>query len=272
MSRRISALAALLAAPAVVFAGAAQAETRVSFASGVDYSSGDYGDVTDTEVVSVPLSGRLTSGDWSFRVSIPYLSITGPADVADVIEGGGDGGDGTGSEGTIVRTGTESGFGDTSLSLTRRFRDIGGSESNLYVDVTGRMRLPTGDEETGLGVGATDYALSGEIGNSWDAGGAYVSAGRRFLGERDTGSDRQDGWQARVGGWLRAGEKTRYGAYYSWREASIEGNEDPSEVGANLSHRMSEALRVSVNASAGLSDASPDYSAGVSFTWRTEAF
>ena len=285
MSRRGSALAAFLTAPIIFLAGAAHAEThtytpktfytRVSFASGVDFSSGDYGEAMDTEVVSVPLSARVTTNDWSFRVSIPYLSITGPADVADTTDGGGDGGDGgdgTGADGAIARTGTESGFGDTSLSVTRSFRHVGGRSSHVYVDVTGRVRLPTGDEDRGLGVGATDYTLNSEVGNSWDSGGAYVSAGRRFLGDRDTGSERQDGWQAGIGGWLRAGEKTRIGASYSWREASVDGNEDPSEVGAYVSYRMTEALRISANASGGLSDASPDYSAGVRFTWRTEAF
>lgn len=269
MSKTGLVLGAILAAPCLMLAGAASADTRVSFASGVDYSSGDYGDPTDTEVVSVPLSARVTTANWSFRLSIPYLSITGPADVADTVEGGGDGGDGTGAGGTIVRTGTERGFGDTTIAATRSFRHLGGADSNLYIDVTGRVRLPSGDDEKGLGVGTTDYGLVGELGNSGSAGGAYVSAGRRFLGDR-TGSTRQDGWQAGAGGWLRAGEKTRVGAFYSWREASVAGNEDPSEIGAYVSHRMNDALRVSLNASGGLSEASPNYSAGVRFTWRSD--
>ncbi len=254
------------AAVAACMAGAANADTRVSFATGLDYSSGDYGDTTDTEVISVPLSARITSGDWSFRASVPYLSITGPADVADT-EGGGDGGDGSGG-GTVIRTGTENGIGDTTLTVTRSFRRLGGSKA--YFDLSGRVRLPTGDEDRGLGVGATDYSVLGEIGNSGDAGGVYLSAGHRFLGDPD-GADRQDGWQGALGGWLRAGEKTRVGGSYWWREASFEGNKDPSGVSAYVSYRMSDNLRVALNAGAGLNEATADYSAGVRFTWRSEA-
>ncbi|MEQ1618949.1 MAG: hypothetical protein ABL883_11480 [Terricaulis sp.] len=260
MMKRTAALAALLAAPLSVSETAA-AETRVSFASGVDYSSGSYGDVMDTEVVSVPLAVRVTSGKWSFRASVPYLSITGPADVAE--EDGG----GTAPPGPI-RVGTESGFGDTTLSATRSFTRLGGSRA--YFDVTGRVRLPSGDEERGLGVGTTDYALLGELGNSNEVGGVYVNGGRRFLGDR-TGVERQDGWQAGAGGWLRAGEQTRVGVFYSRRDASIEGNEAPQEAGAYVSYRFSDTLRVSINASGGLSEASPDIAGGFRLTWRPEA-
>ena len=269
MIRRGLGLAAIAAAHFILLAQVAKAETRVSFSSGVDYSSGDYGETADTEVVSIPLAARLTTGNWSFRLSVPYLYITGPADVADTLDGGGDVGDGAGADGTIARTGTERGFGDTSLSATRSFRHLGGRGSNAYFDLTGRVRVSTGDESKGLGVGTTDYILNGELGNSGDAGGGYVSAGYRSLGDRK-GVNRQDGWQTSAGGWLRAGDKTRIGAFYSWRDASLDGNDDPSELGAYVSYRMSDALRVSVNAAAGLSEASPDYSAGVRFTWRSD--
>jgi hypothetical protein len=260
---------ALASLAAVSFAtSSALAETRVSFASGVDYSSGDYGETVDTEVVSVPLVGRVITENWSFRVSVPYLSITGPADVADTSEGGGDGGDTGGGDGAIVRTGTERGIGDTTVSATRSFRRLGGSRA--YLDVSGRVRFPTGDEEKGLGVGTTDYTLSGELGTSGEPGGVWVSAGRRFLGDR-TGVDRQDGWQASLGGWLRAGEQTRVGASYWWRDASIDGNEEPSGVSAYVSYRMSDSLRLSVTGGAGLSDATADYTAGVRLTWRSDA-
>lgn len=263
MNGRIRAVAALVAGPCLTFAGVAHADTRVSFSSGVEFSAGDYGGTTQTEVTSIPLSVRVASDDWSFRAFVPYLSITGPADVTDTTDGEGGGGSGDG----VVRTGTESGLGDLSLSATRSFRKLGGA--NAYFDLTGRVRLPTGDENKGLGVGATDYTLSGELGNSNQAGGAYISAGRRFLGERGD-RERQDGWQASLGGWLRAGEKARLGGFYYWREASSDVAADPSELGGYVSYRFSDALRVSLNATAGLSEASPDYSTGIRFTWRSD--
>jgi len=252
-------LTALLMAPAIALPGVALADTRVTFTTGVDYSSGDYGGTEETEVVRVPLIGRVITDNWEFRATVPFLSITGPADVADPDDPNG---------GTIVRTGTDTGLGDVALEVTRNFEDLGGS--NVYFDATGWVRLETGDKDRGLGNGATDYALIGELGNSGDNGGVYVSAGRRFLGDDGSTTPRRDGWQARVGGWFATGDNSRIGAAYSWREASKAGREDPSEVSAYMSFQLNEQLGVSVSGGAGLSDASADYRAGVRLTWRSQ--
>ncbi len=260
-------IALLVALSSIAFAASAHADTRVSFASGVDYSSGDFGGDDDTEVISIPLRARLTTGNWSFRVSAPYLSITGPADITDVSEGGGDGDGGSGANGATTRIGTVRGIGDTTLAVDYRFRRLRGTDA--YIELGARARLPTGDEKKGLGSGTTDYTLLTELGVSGDRGGAHVIVGRRLRGDRP-GVDRQDGWQAEIGGWLPASDRTNIGASASWRQPSIEGNEEASEIGAYVSRRMSENLRISINASAGLSDASPDYSTGIRFTWRSE--
>lgn len=262
----------LLTAFAAFGAVTASADTRVSFASGVDYSSGDYGQAVDTEVVSIPLVGRVIGDNWSVRASIPYLSITGPADVADTSEGGGgDGGGDPGGGGALARTGTEEGFGDLTLQATRSFRRLGGEESGVYFDVSGRVRVPTGDEDRGLGVGATDYTLLGEFGNSSESGGVYVNGGWRFLGDPN-GGEREDGAQAGLGAWMRVNEGARVGASASWREASFQGNDDPASASVFWSQRLSDNLRLSINAGAGLSDASADYTGGVRLTWRSDRF
>ena len=252
----------LVSSVAVAFlatAGAtAWAETRLSFSTGVDYSSGEYGGTETTEVIAVPFAVRLTMDDWSFRVAASYLDVTGPADISED-------GDSNEAPGTVVRMGSDTGWGDTTVSVERAFRRIGGS--NMYAEVSARARLPTGDEDKGLGVGATDYAVVTEVGVSSSAGGAYISAGYRFLGERDEGPERQDGTQAAIGFWLPVGNRMRVGAFGNWREASVEGNDDPANAGAYLSYRMSERLRVTLTASGGLSDASPDHMVGVRFNW-----
>lgn len=258
MKSLASKTALLIAVSLLAMAGTAHAQTRLSFSTGVDYSSGTYGGSETTEVVSVPFAVRLTVDDWTFRVSAPYLHVTGPADIS---EGESDGG----SSGTVVRDGAEQGIGDTTVSVERAFRRIGGS--NAYVELGARARLPSGDQEKGLGVGVVDYGVNAELGVSSRAGAIYVSGGYRFLGETDNGADRQDGAQAAIGGWVPVGNRARIGAYGSWRQASIDGNDDPSTAGGYISYRMSERLRVTVTASGGLSDASPDYMTGIRFNW-----
>jgi hypothetical protein len=258
MRNRASKFASSVAVAFLAFAGtAAWAETRLSLSTGTDYSVGEYGGTEETEVIAVPFAVRLTMDDWTFRLSASYLDVTGPADISE----DGD----SGSSGAVVRDGSDAGWGDTTFSVERAFRRIGGTSA--YTEVSARVRLPTGDETKGLGVGATDYAISTEVGVSTSDGGAYLSAGYRFLGDRDDGPERQDGMQASIGAWLPVGNRFRVGAFGNWREASIEEGEDPANAGAYVSYRASERLRVTLTASGGLSDASPDHMVGIRFNW-----
>ena len=159
-----------------------------------------------------------------------------------------------------------SGIGDASIALTYSLDAIG--DSPAYVDFTGRVRLPTGDEAEGLGVGATDYVASTELGWDGDPGGVFVSAGRRFLGEVDA-FERVDGWQASAGGWVNISDSAVIGAYYDWRNSSTRDGDDPSSVEAYVSWRLNEAWKIELNGGVGLSDASADYTAGLTLIWRS---
>ena len=278
----------------------AYADTRVQASSGLQYSDGEYGETTSTSALVVPFSVRATFGAWSIRASVPYVMVDGPADVSEIIDdssgrgtssGSGSSGSGSGS-GTSGRDGSgsgsggsgggddddpvdlvtadrsESGIGDASIALTYSLDSIG--DSPAYVDFTGRVRLPTGSEEDGLGVGATDYVALSEIGWDGEAGGAFVSAGRRFLGAVDD-IERVDGWQASVGGWINVSDSAVVGAYYDWRNSSVRDGEDPSSVEAYVSWRLNDAWKVEVNGGVGLSDASADYTAGLTLIWRSSA-
>ena len=279
----------------------AAADTRVQASSGLQYSDGKYGETTSTSALVVPVSVRATFGAWSVRASVPYVMVDGPADVSEIIDdssgrgsssGSGSSGSGSGS-GTSGRDGSgsgsggsgggdddgavavpsaadrsESGIGDASIALTYSLDALG--DSPAYVDFTGRVRLPTGSEQDGLGVGATDYSALCELGWDGDAGGAFVSAGRRFLGNVED-FERVDGWQASVGGWINVSDAAVVGAYYDWRDSSVRDGEDPSSVEAYVSWRLSDAWKIEVNGGVGLSDASADYTAGLTLIWRSSA-
>ncbi|HKQ16301.1 MAG TPA: hypothetical protein VJT80_22970 [Steroidobacteraceae bacterium] len=282
---------------------AAYADTRVQASSGLQYSDGKYGDTTSTSALVVPFSVRATFGAWSIRASVPYVMVDGPADVSEIIDdssgrgtssgsgssgsgsgsgtsgrddssGSGSGesggsGSGSGSDDRPVDLGNPdrsvSGIGDASIALTYTLDAIG--DSPAYVDFTGRVRLPTGSEQDGLGVGATDYVALSEVGWDGDAGGAFVSAGRRFLGAVDD-IERVDGWQASVGGWINVSDSAVVGAYYDWRNSSVRDGEDPSSVEAYVSWRLNDAWKIELNGGVGLSDASADYTAGLTMIWR----
>jgi hypothetical protein len=263
---RISVLAA-----ALFLATNVQAQSSFQFSTGLNYSSGDYGETTSSEVLVVPFSFRFKTANWAFRASIPYVTLNGPADSIVIDDGDNSGPGSSHSEddgsGSTLGDRSVSGLGDVSLSVTRTINDLGASNKN-YLDITGRVRLPTGDANKGFGVDATDYGLSGEFGHEGDGGGAYVQLGRRFLGAV-AGSNREDGWQAGFGAWRDIGEKTAVGFGYDWREASTSGNNDPQEVFAYLNLKTSKTFRIGFEGSVGLNDASADYGVKLTFTWRS---
>lgn len=260
------------------------AETRMQLSAGIDYSSGDFGAATATEVLVAPVVIKVSNGSWTWRASVPYVSISGPSTVTVIVDDNGGGGSNSGSgssgsgsggsddstsstTGTISRT--VSGLGDASLSATYSFNEIAGSP--LYVDLAGRVRLPTGSQRNGIGTGATDYVLLAETGVDLNAGGVYANAGRRFVGDV-TGVQRKDGWQVSGGGWLNLGDAAVLGAFYDWRESSLAGLENPSEAGAYLTLSLSRHWKLELNAAKPLNDSAGDYSAGAMLIWRAYGY
>lgn len=264
MSKTVAgaAVGALVALAAVHEAHAAP---DVRFTTGVDYTSGGYGQARSTDVVLFPLSAKLYAGKWTFRASTSYLDVRGPANIGTVDEeGGGD----TGSVGTPGHNkGARRGFGDSYLAAKYSFERLGGGPA--YIDVQGKVRIPTGDHENGLGVGATDFTADAEFGADWKTKGLYVDVGRRFLGDSST-LVRQDGWAYSAGGWAAFDKKTEVGVWYFTRDPSIRGLERPREMGAYISRRIKGGWRAEVSLSQGLSPASPDVGAGFTISYRPD--
>lgn len=255
------ALAVAAVAPALAHADSWRAT------AGLDFTSGMYGEARETQVLAVPMSAKYIHDNWTFRASIPFMYVDGPANVAIIDEGGegGGGGDVVGVPG--VTRDSRAGFGDTTLSATYSINRLGGSRA--YLDVIGKVRLPTGDENEGLGTGATDFIAETELGHSFKWGGAYLAVGRRFLGDSDK-FVREDGWQTNTGLWFTQG-RNELGAYWSWKQASVRKFDDPSEVGAYVARRITPHWRMQISAMAGLTDASPDLGTAISFSYRSDA-
>jgi hypothetical protein len=252
-------LAALLALPA-----AAWADTNLRFTTGVDYSTGDYGQKQSTDVIYAPLTAKLYTGHWTFRASTGWLSVDGPAAISTVDEDGG-GVDTGGVGGAIRGRKLRQGFGDTYLGAKYSFEKLGGGP--LYFDPQVKVRLPTGDHDKGLGVGATDLIVDGELGADWRTKGVYVDVGRRFQGDSST-LVRQDVWAYSAGGWAKFDARTELGIWYYTRDPSVRGFDRPREIGAYVSRRINAGWRVEFSLYEGLSESSEDFGGAFTITWR----
>ena len=73
MTKKLLAAAALAAA--TLTATPALAEDGLTATTGLDWSKGDYGTGSDTEILIVPMSLRYKTGDLRFTATLPWLRI-----------------------------------------------------------------------------------------------------------------------------------------------------------------------------------------------------
>jgi len=229
------------------------AATQLSFTTGVDYSSGDYGTGIDTKMLVVPLSARLRTGDWRITASIPWLRIDG----ANVVGG---------SNGPIVidpnapRT-IRKGFGDVSLSLAY---DIPEQNFGLGVQLSGRVKLPTASQSKGLGTGKADFSGAIELSKTYGPVTPFVSAGYRIPGD-PAGIDLQNGFVGSAGFSLATGRSVVL-LSYDYRQSASLLAEDSHELFGAFTAPVAKKLDFTLYGSAGLSKGTPDYGVGAMIT------
>lgn len=253
--------------------GGAHAADGVTFGIGVDYSSGDYGTDTTTEILSVPFSARYATGNWTYKASVPWLRVSGDPNVLPGLgqvvntnpHGRGRGGVVVpGTTPTEPENGTASGIGDLSLSATYSF-DTGGP---FGIDLTGKAKIATADEDKGLGTGANDYGLAVDVYRAFGQTTLFGGVGYTALGDSDY-VDVDGIANASVGVSRKLGATgNSVGVAYDWRQAASSRFDDRSELTGFYSFGGASPNRFQVYATAGLSDGSPDWGGGVGYTRR----
>jgi len=246
----------LLAAGSLALQGAALADNSSEFSTtvaiGAEYSTGNYGTEFDFEDTYVPLSAIVSGDKVSFRITVPYVSVYAPeGTIYDP--------DGVPVPGTGEMT-TESGLGDILASVT--VYDVLRSERHrIAVDLTGKVKFGTADENVGLGTGKTDLSVQADAFKFADKTTLMTSVGYRFRGQPE-GFVLDDTVFAAIGITYRLTPELRGGLFYDYRQASFADNDDSQEISAFLSRRVNDDWRIQAYVLAGLSDRSPDFGGG----------
>ena len=256
--RRITATVAIATFVLISAEGAAQdTSADLRFSTGVEYSTGKYGGTDDIEELYVPFTFRAGFDRIGFRLTVPWLSVTGPEDT--IITG--PGAEPLPGSGATV---TESGLGDVVGALT--FYDLYVSDkANFVVDVTGKMKFGTADETRGLGTGENDYTLQLDAYRFFDKFSLQGTAGYRLRGD-PPGVALNDVLLASVGAAYMASDNALVGMYFDYRESAISGTDDIQELSGFASFRLGSAWRMEVYAFTGLTDSSTDFGGGILFS------
>lgn len=255
MKNPATAASAIALAATMLIVTPAQAEDPyIQINTGIDYSSGDYGDVEDTDYLSVPVGIKYQADRFYVKAAISYVHAEGPSGVIP--------GEGGGTSTPGGATTSRSGLGD--LWLTAGY-SLPIAETTWF-DFVGKAKLPTASESKFLGTGSTDFTAQGELLRSFGDVSIAAYGGRRFNGKSDILALR-DVWLAGGGIYFGANDLT-IGLDYDWREGATLTSPDVSEATASLTYKLNDKLRLQGYGYTGFADGSPDLGGGVQLLFR----
>lgn len=241
----------------VMLAAAATAQTVV-VETGFDYTSGNYGGGSDTELLVIPVTGSYKVDRWTFAATASYVRVSGPADVVPGIGF-------IGRPGVRPGGGTVSGMGDIVLGVT--YAAVVDDPTLPAVDLTAKVKLGTADENKGLGTGEDDLMLQVDVHQTYGKWTPFGTLGYRVLGD-PSGVDLKDGFYLTGGASYGLDEATHVGAQLDWSERVVSGGDELVDLVAFISRRLNEQWKARGYVLAGFTDASPDYGLGGSISYQ----
>ncbi|MGE4063687.1 MAG: hypothetical protein AB7E79_09995 [Rhodospirillaceae bacterium] len=234
----------------------ADAFWRFRATTGFDFSSGKYGADKPTEVLYVPFTLQATKGPWTLKGDLSWLRVSGPALLLD-----------GSAVGTVpVRTsGSAAGPGD--INLYARYSVESLYDNNLFVDITGRVKIPTASFAKGLGTGEWDQSLQVDVATMFGNIVPFGVIGYRFTGE-PAGFTLRDVVYGTLGVQYTWSPRLSTGVYYDVRQSSIPTAAAPQEGTAYVNFKLSDRVSVTAYGVLGFSKNSPDAGGGTFITYQ----
>lgn len=255
---------------------AAHATDGFSVGTGTEYSSGQYGTRTTTDIWSVPFAASYRSGRWTFGLTVPWIHIHGSGNVipgTGLVDNSNPlgrglgqilGGGSAGSAGTSTPSTSASGLGDVVASAG--YTLFTSADHSFGLALTGKLKFGTADVNKRLGTGRNDYGLSLD---SYKSLGQWTPFGG--VGWVSYGSSRyiklDNGMNANAGVDYRLKSSDNVGVSYNYRQRIVVGGTAQSEVTAYWNHRFNDKLRLQSHALAGTTHGSPDWGVGTSIDY-----
>jgi hypothetical protein len=229
--------------------------------SGFDYSSGNYGETVSTDILYFPLTVKYSTGPWTFRGTTSYIRIHGPANVI-----------GVGDTSSVVANGStigrfsRSGPGDIFLGATYSLPSLW--HNSLFVDVTGKIKLPTASASRALGTGKVDFTAQLDIAKAMGPFTPFGTIAYRIIGEPKA-YPLHDAWNGSLGVQLAVSRKVSTGVAFDYRQSASPAGTDPQELFTYVNVGLGRNWSIDFYGVAGLSDGSPDAAGGIQITFRS---
>lgn len=246
----------LLAALSIaVISFPAVAEDQFSLGTGFNYSSGTYGNAKPTDILYIPVTGKYETDNLTLKLTVPYISITGPGGVVR----------GIGRFGRITtrttRT-TNSGLGDITTSAGYNVY----TDDSLAFDLVGNIKFGTANANKGLGTGKNDYSAQIDGYHTRNKTTLFGTVGYKVYGSPVAGVILNNAPYGTIGASQKLNNKTSAGVMLDVAKSPSIYNTDQREVTVFISQKIAANIKVQANAMKGFSNASPDFGGGVMVT------
>jgi hypothetical protein len=229
-----------LALPVSAAAAAAAADSiPLKYTMGFDYSSGDYGLESDTEIYFVPFGVEADFYPFLVKVTLPFILIDGPT------------GDGSKTTGGIGR-----------LSGRVSYFIPPFHEAAPWFEVFVELAAPT-ETIKSLGSGWS-FSLRADAIKQYGRLTPFASLGRTFYTD-DLFHDRMF---TSIGFSYRFSKRLSGGLLFDWFEASADRSNDSKDLVVFASVKTGGWWSVGPYASKGFGEGSPDFGIGVLFSFR----
>jgi hypothetical protein len=231
--------------------------------TGYNYSTGNYGTTTSTDITSIPFSMAYETGPWNMKLTVPYIRITGPSDVVAGVGRAKRSNRGVPITTTTMRT--TSGLGDVVAAATYNFYND--AASGMGADVTGKIKFGTASVDDGLGTGKNDYTVMLDVykklSNKWTLFGGI---GYTVMGSSvDIPLNNVAGLS--LGASYKVSDQGNTGVSYDYRQRSSTTSFPQSELTAFYSHKFSKAWKGQAYVLKGFTDGSPSWGGGASVAY-----
>ncbi len=198
------------------------------------YKTGDFGTPTRSDLYYIAPTLGYVAPQYDVSVTFPYLSLTNK---------------------TAGQSTTESGIGDIILRGGRALVPEGESGLSLYGSLA--VKLPTADENKGLGTGKTDYgAFLGLYKRIESAKLAFM--GGYIITGNSSSFNYNDIYLYGVGVSKVFGRTDLY-ASLEGRRSTVPGADNPLELNFGFFHLLSKEYSLKGSTFFGLTDGSPDF-------------
>jgi hypothetical protein len=260
------------------------------------YATGNFGTSSTSSFLYAPLSMRRLFKDGDMTVIVPFVTSTtdgrttivgGSATRVDDSSKSGSSGSGSDDDGGCSGKGQSGSGKDRVCGLTTRGPGQKVTTSGLgdviikgryyvaeegdvmpLIALTARVKLPTANEQLGLGTGALDYGFGVELskmfGENWIG---FLDAGYNIIGDPDGLPFQNQHWYD-VGAGYFVTKDFLVSAYFEEYRAIVPGFVNARDVFFATNYTVSSAWRLNSGVTVGVSNGAPDYAFSVGASYR----